>query len=60
MQPDMFPDGDDLPLFTGALVSPTDKPFVPKQAHKQPSLLDIRLDPFHTREEPDHDTQAID
>jgi hypothetical protein len=56
----MFPDGDDLPLFTGALVSPTDKPFVPKQAHKQPSLLDIRLDPFHTREEPDHDTQAID
>lgn len=45
-----FPDGDDLPIFTGALVAVAVHPFVPRPVARQESLLDMRLDPFHTQE----------
>jgi hypothetical protein len=43
-----FPAGDDLPIFSGAPVAVTVRPFVPTRVARQESLLDLRLDPFHT------------
>lgn len=43
-----FPTGDDLPLFSGAPVAAACRPFVPAPVARQESLLDLRLDPFHT------------
>jgi hypothetical protein len=45
-----FPSGDDLPIFSGALVAVAVRPFVPSPVARQESLLDLRLDPFHTLE----------
>lgn len=45
-----FPNGDDLPIFSGALVAVTVHPFVPTPVARQESLLDLRLDPFHTQD----------
>ncbi|MFN8463923.1 MAG: hypothetical protein U0X20_00170 [Caldilineaceae bacterium] len=45
-----FPNGDDLPIFSGALVAVNVHPFVPTPVARQESLLDLRLDPFHTLE----------
>ena len=41
-QPDLFPDGDDLPLFTGAPVRVEIKPFNPQPTSSQPALFDLR------------------
>jgi hypothetical protein len=43
-----FPSGDDLPIFSGAPVAVAVRPFVPTPVARQESLLDLRLDPFHT------------
>ncbi len=45
-----FPNGDDLSIFSGALVSVTVHPFTPRPVARQESLLDLRLDPFRTLE----------
>lgn len=50
--PNFFPNGDDLPIFSGAPVAVAVRPFVPAPAVRQESLLDLRLDPFHTLEAP--------
>lgn len=38
----MFPDGEDLPLFSETPVKVADRPFTPKPTAAQPSLLDLR------------------
>jgi hypothetical protein len=43
-----FPQGDDLPLFSGAPVRHNDRPFRPEDAPAQPAFFDLRPDPFHT------------
>lgn len=52
MQTDIFPNGEDLPIFSGYGVRVVEKPFDPTPAAQQPPLFDIRLDPFNTQEEP--------
>jgi len=42
MQPNFFPSGDDLPLFSGAPVRIEERPFNPQPAAEQPALLDLR------------------
>jgi|GEM_PF-5707698 len=53
-----FPKGDDLPLFSGACVRPVERPFDPQAQPQQEVLFDLRLDPFHTRQEAPHDPTA--
>lgn len=45
-QPHFFPKGEDLPIFSGCGMRAVEKPFDPQPVTTQPSLLDIRLDPF--------------
>lgn len=41
MQHTFFPDGDDLPLFSGAPVRAEQRPFTPQPVAEQPSLIDL-------------------
>jgi len=43
-----FPQGDDLPLFSGAPVRHNERPFRPEDASAQPAFFDLRPDPFNT------------
>lgn len=43
-----FPQGDDLPLFSGAPPRPMERPFVPENATTQGAFFNLRPDPFHT------------
>ena len=38
----MFPQGEDLPLFTGQAPTAVVRPFVPQESFTQPSLIDLR------------------
>ena len=38
----MFPQGEDLPLFTGQVPTAVVRPFNPQEVHSQPSLIDLR------------------
>ncbi len=38
----MFPQGDDLPLFSGTPITVHIRPFVAKEVHRQNTLFDIR------------------
>ena len=42
-----FPDGEDLPLFSGAPVVVRIASFVPAPVVRQEGLFDLRLNPFH-------------
>lgn len=42
MQHTFFPDGEDLPLFSGAPVRSEQRPFTPQPIAEQPSLIDLR------------------
>lgn len=42
-----FPQGDDLPLFSGAPVRYNERPFRPEDVAAQPAFLDMRPDPFN-------------
>ncbi len=46
--PNFFPLGDDLPLFSATCPAPVERPFVAVPVARQESLIDLRLDPFHT------------
>ena len=41
-QSTMFPQGEDLPLFTGQAPTTVERPFVPQESFTQPSLIDLR------------------
>ena len=57
-----FPQGDDLPLFSGAAPRPVERPFDPQARQQQAAMFDLRLDPFHTQQEvtPRTDAAATD
>ena len=38
----MFPQGEDLPLFTGQAPTAVVRPFVPQESFTLPSLIDLR------------------
>ncbi len=38
----MFPQGQDLPLFTGQAPTAVVRPFIPQESFTQPSLIDLR------------------
>ena len=44
-----FPNGDDLPLFSGAPVVARERTFVPQAVAVQTAFFDLRPDPFATR-----------
>lgn len=43
-----FPQGDDLPIFSGAPVRHRERAFCPEDAAAQPAFFDMRPDPFNT------------
>ncbi len=47
----MFPSGEDLPLFSGALVSAKPGKFQPEAFAKQDAMFDLRPDPFLMQKE---------
>jgi hypothetical protein len=55
-QDHMFPAGDDLPLFSETPVKVAVRPFAPKPAAAQPSLLDLR--PAFGAEEPTYNVRT--
>lgn len=51
MQAEMFPSGEDLPLFSGAPVRAQPGNFQPATSVKQDALFDLRPDPFQMKPE---------